>query len=63
VRRHPEEIFTLPFTGAATFSIRGGVALGMSGGAEQSDQLFVFVRDEVGESRAQFLDDGVDSLN
>jgi hypothetical protein len=35
----------------------------MSGGAEQSDQLFVFVRDEVGESRAQFLDDGVDSLN
>lgn len=44
-----EQVLALLFTGAAMFRVRGGVALGVPGGAKQVHQLFIFVWDEVAE--------------
>lgn len=57
---YPEKVFALPFTGAATFRVRGGVALRVLGSAEQPHQLFVFAWDEIRERRAKFVSDRAD---
>lgn len=59
---YPEKVFTLPFSRPAAFSVCSGVALRMPGGSQQAHQLFILLRDEVGQGLTQLLDDGADCL-
>lgn len=59
-RHYPGQVIALPVTGATAFCIRGGIALCVSSGAQQSYQLYVLARDEVWQRRPQSLDDRAD---
>jgi hypothetical protein len=59
---YPEKVFALPFSRPTAFRVSSGVALRMPGCPEQAHQLFIFLRDEVGQCLVQFLDDGADCL-
>ena len=59
---HTQQLLALPFAGAATLRVSRGIALGVSGCAQQARQLFVFVRDNLGQRRTQMLDDRAHGL-
>jgi hypothetical protein len=46
--RHPEQVRALPFTRASALGVRGWIALGVAGGAEQAYYLFLLLWDEMG---------------